>query len=207
MSAGIDHFTGSRLFSRATTTVAADRSNRARVEALARTESRTLLSYFSHRVTRQADAADLLGETLLVLWRRANSLPDDETEGRMWMFGIARHVLTTYRRGRSRQIALADRLRGELLVIPATAGLAGETEHAPQDDRLELLLSSLASLSEADREIITLIHFDGFTLTEAGQLLHLRATTARSRYHRARNRLKTTVEAVIDGREAVAKRR
>jgi len=52
-------------------------------------------------------------------------------------------------------------------------------------------------LSVSDREIIMLVHCDGFTLVDAGRLLRLRATTARSRYHRARNRLRAIVETAL----------
>jgi len=59
------------------------------------------------------------------------------------------------------------------------------------------IVSAIAELSVSDREIIMLVHCDGFTLVEASRLLRLRATTARSRYHRARNRLREIVETAL----------
>lgn len=204
MNTGRDWLFAPRVNSRTTSATHSDLATRAKVDALARIEGGNLLSFFSHRVTRKADAADLLGETLLVLWRRADSIPEDDAEGRMWMFGIARKVLATYRRGLSRQIALADRLRGELLVNPQSAAFDSDAVFSPEDIRMAAVLSTLATLSDADREIIMLVHFDGFTLVEAGRLLQLRATTARSRYHRAKNRLKANVEIILDSKENVA---
>ncbi|WP_354574653.1 RNA polymerase sigma factor [Frigoribacterium sp. UYMn621] len=177
--------------------VLADHSGRLRVETLVRAEAGNLLAYFSRRVSPQADAADLLGDTLLVLWRRARSIPENDDEGRMWMFGIARNVLATHRRGLSRRLALADRLRDEMSILPSSGALDGTPQAAPGDDRLEAVVSAMAELSASDREIIMLVHFDGFTLVVAGRLLHLRATAARSRYHRARNRLREIVEAAL----------
>ena len=101
-------------------------------------------------------------------------------------------------------MALADRLRGELLVFPQSAALNGDAAAIPEDVRTEVVLNTLAALSDADRDIIMLVHFDGFTLVEAGRLLHLRASTARSRYHRAKNRLKVSVEDVLDSEGKVA---
>lgn len=102
MTTGVNKLFPSRMSSRTTAVRQGDHSNRAKVDALARTEAGNILAYFSHRVTRKADAADLLGETLLVLWRRADSIPDDDAERRMWMFGIARKVLATYHRAKNR---------------------------------------------------------------------------------------------------------
>jgi RNA polymerase sigma-70 factor (ECF subfamily) len=197
MSADVDRVAVAKRFARPESALQADRALRLKVERLARHEAGSLLAYFSRRVSSQADAADLLGDTLLVLWRRASSIPDTDDVGRMWMFGIARRVLATHRRGLSRRLALADHLRCEISILPSTAALDGRTAAAPEDDRLEAVISALAELSNSDREIIMLVHFDGFTLVEAARLLHLRATTARSRYHRARNRLKEGVETVL----------
>lgn len=115
----------------------------------------------------------------------------------MWMFGIARRVLATQRRGLSRRLALADRLRSEIEGQPSAAALDGSTPTVPKDDRLEVVMTSMTESSDSDREIIMLVHFDGFTTVEAARHLRLRATTARSRYHRARNRLKDRVETAL----------
>ena len=197
MSAGADRVALARRVARVELAALADHALRLRVERLVRTEAGNLLAYFSRRVSPQADAADLLGDTLLGLWRRARSIPDNDAEGRMWMFGIARNVLVTHRRGLSRRLALADRLRDEISILTNSGARDGRAEGDPDDDRLEAVVSAIAELSAPDREIVMLVHCDGFTLVEAGRLLHLRATTARSRYHRARNRLTEIVETAL----------
>jgi RNA polymerase sigma-70 factor (ECF subfamily) len=203
MSAGADRVTLARRVARLELAALADHAIRLRVERLVRTESGNLLAYFSRRVSPQADAADLLGDTLLVLWRRARSIPDNDDEGRMWMFGIARNVLVTHRRGLSRRLALADRLRDEMSILPSSGALDGKLQASLDDDRLEAVVSAIAGLSASDREIIMLVHFDGFTLVDAGRLLRLRATTARSRYHRARNRLREIVEIALAANQEI----
>ncbi|MGV8858362.1 RNA polymerase sigma factor [Rhodoglobus sp.] len=197
MSADANRGPVSKLFTKTNAAVQADRDVRLRVEELVQNEAGNLLGYFSRRVSSPADAADLLGDTLLVLWRRAGSIPNSAEEARMWMFGVARKVLTTHRRGLSRRLALADRLRGELAAQSSATGLDGSTLAASTDERMEAVMASMSELSESDREIITLIHGDGFTAKDAAHLLHIRAATARSRYHRARNRLKERVEAAL----------
>ncbi|UAL31743.1 sigma-70 family RNA polymerase sigma factor [Nocardioides rotundus] len=141
-----------------------------------------LLNYFLRRVDPQADAADLVSETVVVLWRRATSIPTDGQSARMWAFGIARRVLATHRRAGRRRNALADRLRGEL---------ATEVEKLDTDVRVLDLRTALDGLKPLDREIIRLVHWDGLSLAEVAQHLGKPAGTIRSRYHRAREDLKT----------------
>ncbi|WP_166869573.1 MULTISPECIES: sigma-70 family RNA polymerase sigma factor [unclassified Salinibacterium] len=150
-------------------------------EQLVQRESAALLSYFLRRVEQPADAADLVAETLLVLWRRANAVPADATEARMWMFGIAHRVLRGWTRSRRRQNALSERLRDEL---------ATTVVHTDDDGRIVALRAAIANLSPRDRELIRLVHWDGFTLAEAATVLGIRPGAARMRSHRIRERLR-----------------
>lgn len=153
-----------------------------RVEIVIRREAPALLAYFERR-SDPHDAADLLGETLLIAWRRVSALPADDEEARMWLFGVARRVLATSRRSSVRRQALADRLRGEASLHPASSETADDQLHA-----------ALADLSKLDAEIIRLLHWDGFTLNEIAQHLNRPPGTVRSRYSRARAALRRRLE-------------
>lgn len=154
----------------------------ARIETVIRREAPALLAYFERR-SAPHDAADLLGETLLVAWRRVSAVPEDDQEARMWLFGVARRVLMTSRRSGVRRQALADRLREEALTRP------DRTEPVDHD-----LHEALARLDPLDAEIIRLLHWDGFGLAEIAQHLGRPAGTIRSRYSRARAALRTALE-------------
>lgn len=150
------------------------------VRGLVERESRSLLDYFVRRTANPHDAADLLGETLLVVWRRESSIPSDPTEARMWMFGVARRVLAGHRRTRSRRQALSERL-GETLTTVAER--SADTD--PDGVR-----AAIATLPEVDREIVRLVYWDGFTLADAAKIMGMRPATVRSRMARARERLR-----------------
>jgi RNA polymerase sigma-70 factor (ECF subfamily) len=149
-----------------------------RIAALVERESPGLLAYFQRRVEVREDAADLVGETLLVLWRRSAAIPADDTEARMWVYGAARRVLATHRRGGRRRLALADRLRRELAAVDAHP-----------DELAQEVRAAVRGLPTADRELVGLVHWEGFTLAEAGRIIGIRPGTARMRYARARRRL------------------
>ncbi|WP_181032845.1 RNA polymerase sigma factor [Clavibacter michiganensis] len=154
-----------------------------------------LLNYFRRRVMDQEDAADLLGDTALVAWRRIDSLPEQPEAARMWLFVTARHTLANFdRRSVSRReltAHLSDLLRTE-----------GEDSASQSDLRLDLQ-HAISALSPKHRELITLVHWDGFTVTEAAKITRTSASTARSRYTKARGLLEVHIAEYRTGaREA-----
>ena len=152
------------------------------VSALFDAESASLLGYFIRRVENREDAADLVAETALALWRRAADLPETSERARMWMYGIARRVLATHRRGAIRRTALADRLREEVS--------ASVESPAPELDEVR---DAVRSLPAKEQELIGLVHWEGFTVTEAAEVIGIRAGTAQMRYSRARKRLRSAL--------------
>ncbi|ERK73567.1 RNA polymerase sigma factor [Leifsonia aquatica] len=161
-----------------TVSIGAERTNDNALEPFLREIAPDLLAYFTRRVWPTEDAADCLSETLLVLWRRREDLPANEQDHRAWAFGVARRVLANFRRGAIRRIALTDRLRESL----STSAVATGTD--------ETITDALAQLNENDRELVTLILWDGFGVAEAGAVLGLKPATARTRFARAKARLR-----------------
>lgn len=143
-----------------------------------------VLAFLARRVDPPEDAADLLSEVLTVLWKKAGALPANERDIRPWMFGIARKTLQHHYRSRSRQRAITDRLRSMLSV----------TDHPgfASDEQLDLR-RAIAGLNQIDRDIVGLVHWEGFTLAEAGRVMGMKEGTVRSRYHRARATLRASL--------------
>lgn len=166
------------------------------VSALVTREATGLLAYFARRASSLDDAADLLGDTLLIVWRRKSAIPEDETRARMWMYGVARKVLSTYRRSSTRRSALTERLRLELTEFCA--------ESAHGDDPLgEYVRVLIADLGDVDQEIMGLVYWEGFSLTEVAAIMSMRPATVRSRHARARAQLRYALEESGDmGRDS-----
>ena len=152
-----------------------------RARALVEANTGALLAYFLRRVEAPEDAADLLHNTLLVIWRKRAATPPDEVEARMWMFGVAGKVLLTHRRSLRRRSALHDKLRDEL---------ACDTQVEPTDPISVDVRVAINRLERLDQEIIRLTYWDGFTLAQAARLLRMSEGTVRSRHYRARQRLR-----------------
>ncbi|WP_243057720.1 RNA polymerase sigma factor [Nocardioides sp. SR21] len=167
--------------------------SRAALREALRSTSPDLLGYLERRVSVREDAADLLGEVMLQAWRRRASLPDERARQRMWLFTIAANVLANHRRSLRRRTSLTDRLRAEIATTRPDPDPADR--HAVRD--------AVLRLHDAQRELVMLIHWDGFTIVEAAELLGLNPSTARGRYAAARETLKRALEdPVRQGAEA-----
>lgn len=173
--------TAPQATSQAVTRVAPEPLTADDFEAVALALTPDLWRYFIRRVA-PADAEDCLADTLAVLWRRRDRLPADAGDRRAWAYGVARKVAANHRR------KLAGRREVGLEVDPPSADLA-------PTDRQEQALAALAGLAELDRELIRLVVWDGFGVGQAGRILGLRETTARSRYARAKSRLRIALGA------------
>jgi RNA polymerase sigma factor (sigma-70 family) len=144
------------------------------------------------RIDRLDEAADVLAETFLVAWRRLDQVPDGERAG-LWLYGVARRNLANQRRGEHRRTQLADRLRAEIpvdgsIAEPPGAGTAGAF--------------AFRSLSDGDRELLTLSGWEGLDPGEIGVVLRCSRNAARIRLHRARRRLRAALAAARAGEHA-----
>lgn len=146
-----------------------------------------LLGYFQRRVGFN-DAPDLLGETMVIAWRRVDDAPTRAEEARMWLFGIARGALLNYSRGERRRWALIDRLRGALPVRGAQPGA---------DEGLDAR-DAIARLPAEGREVVELVHWEGLSLAQAASVIGVPASTARGRYAKAKQQLKASLSVGTD---------
>lgn len=154
-----------------------------RVEDAIRANAADLLAYLTRRIDR-SDATDVLGAVFAVAWRRRADLPGDPTAARMWLFGVARRTLTNHRRSGVRASHLTDRLRIALASTPGPP-VPGSDAH----ERAREVRAAIARLPARQREMVRLVHWDGFSLAEAAEIAGLRSSTARTHYARARETL------------------
>jgi RNA polymerase sigma-70 factor (ECF subfamily) len=160
-----------------------------RFDALYRSAGASVLAYALSRCGTPEDALDVTAETFLVAWRRRVELPADADEGRAWLFGVARGCLANLERGDRRSQRLGQRLleTTEIDTLPDPARI-----HEGRADTRDVR-RALDALPADDRELVTLTAWEGLTPTQAGAVLGLTPTAARSRLHRARLRLRASL--------------
>jgi len=158
-----------------------DPSSETRFRAIYRAHLADITAYALRRASSPEDAADVISEVFLVAWRRLADVPSGD-EARLWLYGVARRVLSNKRRGDLRRAHLSSRLASELVFLEASPA---SLPQAPPDGFAE----AFASLPEADQEVLGLAAWEGLDAASIGSVLGCSANAARIRAHRARKRL------------------
>src|SRR5271163_1359883 len=108
-----------------------------RFARLVREHSPAVGNYLRRRLypLTTSDLDDLVEETLIVVWRRLDRVPEDAELP--WMLGVARNVLRNARRTKTRRSAVEARLT-------PTGDDASAEEHVIADEGMRHALASLS---------------------------------------------------------------
>jgi RNA polymerase sigma-70 factor, ECF subfamily len=158
-----------------------------RFEAIFRENVNEVMA-FARRRTNPEDAKDVVSQTFSVAWRRLGDVPSYPLP---WLFGVARNVLSEQRRSDIRQSALDERLAD-------AAKVRGPSDHGDIADALIAqvgIRNALSRLRPSDRDVLTLVAWEGLNTTELATALGCTKATASLRLHRAQRRFVKHLEA------------
>jgi RNA polymerase sigma-70 factor, ECF subfamily len=158
--------------------------DRARFEAMYREHGGVVTRYVRRRWDAQS-VDDVVADVFVVAWRRLPEVPEDALP---WLLGVARRVLANRRRGSDRERALRDRMRSQRAPVPS--GTEGEDPTVGGAVR-----EALGALSEADREVLLLVAWEGLAPGRAARVLGIGANTFAVRLYRARRRFRRALAA------------
>ena len=137
-------------------------------------EHRDAVRAYVRRRAPEGLVEDIVSDVFVVCLRRIDDVPRNALP---WLYGVARKTLANARRKR-RDIPLAP-----------------EVSYEPEPEGDAKLATAFAALSDADREILRLVAWEGLSLRDAARVLECSPVAARVRYHRAKTRLR----ACLDG--------
>jgi RNA polymerase sigma factor (sigma-70 family) len=123
---------------------------------------------------------DVVADVFVVALRRIDDVPRNALP---WLYAVARKTLANERRKQSRTIPLAP-----------------EVSYEPEPVGDSQLAAAFAALSDADREILRLVAWEGLSLREAARVLECSPVACRVRYHRAKSRLASRLAAAASFR-------
>ncbi len=132
------------------------------------------------------EAADAVSEVFLVAWRRVEEIPED-TDARLWLFGVARNVVRNLDRTSRRRFRTVTRLGG-LATPPPTDP---ETQVLVAAEHRQVL-DAFRRLSSDEQEVLHLRLWEELSVAESATVLGCSAKAASKRYQRALSRLDRT---------------
>lgn len=135
---------------------------------------------YVRRRAPQAVVEDVVADVFVVALRRIDDVPRNALP---WLYAVARKTLANERRKR-REVPLA----------------APEASYEPEPVGDSQLAAAFAALSDADREILRLVAWEGLALRDAARVLECSPVAARVRYHRAKSRLGATLDGAASFR-------
>lgn len=97
------------------------------------------------------------------------------------LLGVARKTVANERRSGRRRTALADVLRAQ--------ESAGRGDEESRSELFRSFAEAFERLSETDRELLSLVAWEGLTAREAARVIGIAHAACRVRLHRARRRL------------------
>ncbi len=143
---------------------------------------------FVRRRVHPTHAEDVVGDVMVVAWRRLDEVPADLSAARARLFGVARKTLQNTRRRDSRHDAVSVRL-AEVRHGPADAG-----QHPDLVAHRVDIAAAWPLLSALHQEAIALPVLDGLTAPDAAAVLGISPTAFRLRLSRARRTLRRHVD-------------
>ncbi|WP_310961810.1 RNA polymerase sigma factor [Nocardioides terrisoli] len=144
---------------------------------------------FVRRRVHPTHAEDVVGEVMLVAWRRLDDVPTDLSAARAWLFGVARKTLQNTRRREDRHDAVA------VCLAEARHGSADTGDHPDLVACRVDLAAAWPLLSAVDQEALALSVLDGLTGPEAAAVLGISSTAFRLRLSRARRSLRRRLDS------------
>jgi RNA polymerase sigma-70 factor (ECF subfamily) len=154
---------------------------------------------YAARRLGQTLADDVTAETFMIAFARRDQYDDSRPDARPWLYGIASNVVARHSRAEERRYRALARVGtddvSEGHADRVAARLAAQARRAT-------LAAALAGIAEGDRDVLLLVAWADLTSDEVGQALGIPAGTARSRLHRARKQILSTLsQARLQARE------
>jgi RNA polymerase sigma-70 factor, ECF subfamily len=169
--------------------VSADLERRRRFEEVAEEVYDPLQRYLRRRASAD-DADEVFGDVLLTIWRRLDAVPADAVLP--WCYGVARRQLANKRRSAKRHLRLVERV-----ATVATHDAPFDPFEGPEYPEL---IAAMASLSDAERDVITLWAWEELEPREIAIVLETTPNAVSLKLSRGRAKLAEIMNRQSDAR-------
>ena len=119
----------------------------------------------------EALAEEATQDIFLNIWLKCASYNGERGEPKSWIMSVAHHKVIDIIRSRHRNINMPDPKDYKTLDFFPSGRRATDDEAVPNLER-ERIIKALAVLPEAQREVITLAYFEGYSQSEISSKLN-----------------------------------
>ena len=145
----------------------------------------SVYNYFRFHIPLADVAEDLTAETFLKVIRAAERFDPARGTAKAWILTVARNVLGDWRRrARLRQYVALGTMHDLLYQAPSPE------ERLLREEEVGRLLDAVATLADADRELIGLRYGSGLDTAEVAQILAISEGSVRTRLWRVLGKLR-----------------
>ena len=130
-----------------------------------------------------SDVDDAVADIFLVAWRRIDDMPTGD-RARLYLYGIARNVVSVHRRSSRRRLRLVT--KAQAVGSNPTAGTEAQVVVRHEE---RMVLEALERLRPDDQEILRLRVWEDLSRHEVAEVLGVTPPAADMRYNRAAKRL------------------
>lgn len=167
-------------------------------DALVALAGPSLHRFFVHSVRDRQQAEDLYQDTWLKVHHARHTYRPGEA-AMPWIYGIARHVVADFHRGRARRQRRLD-------AAQSAAGATGADpiSHRPVDthnraEAAQLLELAMSELPENQREALILLKIEGLSVKEAARIAGTSPGALKVRAHRAYEHIRARLRSLEGG--------
>lgn len=137
------------------------------------------------------DAEDIMSTAFLELWHGRLKVRLVDGSVLPWLLVTTTNVARNSKRAAFRYRKLLDSL-------PRVNGISNANDDFFLQSEMDRdAAKALGTLSAADLRLVSLVVFEEYTITAAAAVLNLTPAAAKSRMHRARQRMKTAINAAL----------
>ena len=138
-------------------------------------------------------AEEATQDIFLNIWLKSGSFKPDRGQPKTWIMSVAHHRIIDLIRSRRRTTAITVAADSEDLERIPAANLPIDEQVERKLER-ERIQKSLATLPEAQREVIRMAYFDGYSQSEIAALLNQPLGTVKTRVRLAMQKLRLVLQ-------------
>lgn len=177
------------------------RQDQEALRLLLRRHERPVYSLLFRMLSNHEDAEEALAEVFVKVWRGAAFFKGD-AKFTTWLYRIASNTARDFLRSRKtrKEVSIDDVIVNEFEAAERTgADLGDPAKHAIQAEGRAAILRAMQELSEDDRLLISLYHFQERDYDEIGKITGIAPNNLKVKLFRARQRLRKLCAELEEG--------